>query len=145
MLHICLTVAMPKESERKRRGRIGEEIASKFLESKGFKIVERNYRRPWGEIDIIAEKGNELRFVEVKAVSREIPEGHVTREIDYRPEEMVQHSKLVKLARTATLYMESKKDRREFQIDVVGVIMDEVRKLARCRLFEQALEDDIGI
>ena len=130
------------DSDRKKVGTLGEDIACQFLEGKGFKIIERNYRKPWGEIDIIALKGNIVRFVEVKAVSREtIPD--VSREMDYRPEEMVTKDKLRKIARTVALYMETKRDKREYQIDVVGVIMSESTRTARCRLLEQVLEDNL--
>lgn len=133
---------MNSDQNRKDVGRSGEDIACQFLESKGFKVLERNYRRPWGEIDIIAEKDGTIRFVEVKAVSREsLPD--ISREMDYRPEEMVTPDKLRRVARTAALYMEGKKDKREYQIDVVGVIMDIAAKKARCRLIEQALEDNL--
>ncbi len=78
---------MVNDSARKEVGKLGEEIASKFLERKGFKIVLRNYRKPWGEIDIIAEKDDVVRFVEVKAVSRENL-ADISREMsNYRPEE----------------------------------------------------------
>ncbi|KKW25073.1 MAG: hypothetical protein UY74_C0009G0014 [Candidatus Kaiserbacteria bacterium GW2011_GWC2_52_8b] len=130
------------DHQRKEIGRIGEEIASKFLERKGFVIIERNFRKPWGEIDIIAEKDRIVRFVEVKTVSRE-SSSDFSREMDYRPEEMVTNSKLRKLARTAALYMEQKKDKKEYQIDVVGVILDKIRRTARCRLFEQAMEGNL--
>jgi putative endonuclease len=133
---------MDADQSRKEVGRMGEQIACDFLVRKGFRIIERNYRKPWGEIDIIAEKGGSVRFVEVKAVSRErLPD--VSREMDYRPEEMVDRRKLRKLARTAALYMEVHKDSREFQIDVVGVIMVMTSRTARCRLFEQALESNL--
>ena len=121
---------------------MGEDMAAKFLTRKGFTILEKNFRRPWGEIDIIAERAGIVRFVEVKAVSRE-PLHDISREMDYRPEEMVHRSKLVKVARTAALYMEQRKDNREFQIDVVGVILNLATKTAQCRLFEQALEDNL--
>lgn len=133
---------MSSDKQRKEVGRIGERIASEFLERKGFRIIDKNFKRKWGEIDIIAEKDGEVRFVEVKAVSRErLPD--VSREMDNRPEELVDARKLRKLARTAALYMEMNRDRREFQIDVVGVIMDKNRRLARCRLFEQALAGNL--
>ena len=83
-----------------------------------------------------------MHFIEVKAVSRSIGED-ISREIDYRPEEMVTNHKIKKVARTASLYMESKRDVREYQIDVVGVIMDNEKRIARCRLFEQVLDDNI--
>lgn len=131
-----------KFSARRRTGNTGEEIAAQYLESKCFRIIDRNYLKPWGEIDIIAEKSGIIRFIEVKSISREINSG-ISREMDNRPEELVTRDKLRKLARTAALYMEQTKDAREYQIDVVGVIMDKKRKLARCRLFEQALDDNL--
>ena len=42
---------MTRQSE---TGKLGEEIAERFLKKKRYKIVERNYREKWGEIDIIA-------------------------------------------------------------------------------------------
>ena len=130
-----------RDLEKKRLGALGETIASRYLEKKGFKILDRNYRKPWGEIDIVAEKGKIVRFVEVKSVSREsLPD--ISREMEYRPEELVDARKLRKLARTAQLYMEVKKDEREYQIDVVGVVLSESTRVARCRLFEQVLGDD---
>ena len=144
MLH-CFFVydtEMIPDEIRKSVGRDGEDIACQFLMRKGYKILERNYRRKWGEIDIIAEKAGTVRFVEVKAVSREsLP--NCSREMDYRPEELVHRSKLRKVASTAALYMEEQRDSREFQIDVVGVIMNEATRTAQCRLFEQALEDNL--
>ncbi len=130
---------MGNDSSSKEVGRIGEDIASQFLERKGFKIIARNYRKPWGEIDIIAEKAGIVRFVEVKAVSREsLPD--VSREMaNYRPEEQVHPAKLKKVCRTAELYMANSNDDREFQIDAVGVFLDMRTRRARCRLFEQVL------
>ncbi len=123
-------------------GSIGEDVASKFLERKGFNIVEKNFRKPWGEIDVIAERAGVVHFVEVKAVSRKIKD-ELSREMDYRPEELVTVSKLRKVAKTAILYMESRKDTREFQIDVIGVLLDFEKKKAKCRFFEQVLDDNL--
>ncbi|MBV9159572.1 MAG: YraN family protein [Candidatus Kaiserbacteria bacterium] len=47
-------------------GDMGESIAAQYLERKGFRIIDRNYLKPWGEIDIIAEKSGIIHFVEVK-------------------------------------------------------------------------------
>lgn len=53
-------------TNRRRQGKIGEDLAAKYLERNGLRIIERNYRFERGEIDLIAEEGEELVFVEVK-------------------------------------------------------------------------------
>lgn len=130
-------VKTDKRTAKQKTGALGESIAETFLVRKGYKILAKNYRKPWGEIDIIAEKQNTVRFVEVKTVTRE---SHI---FSHDPEELVDRRKLAKVARTAALYMESKRDKREFQLDVVGVILDSNTQTATCRLFEQALEDTL--
>jgi putative endonuclease len=123
--------------DRKAVGALGESVAAEFLRRKGFTILERNYWKPWGEIDIIALKETSVRFVEVKTLSFDVlPD--ISRENNaYRPEEQVHPAKLKKVMRTAELYMAEKRDDRDFQIDVVGVFMDPVRRKARCRLYER--------
>ena len=126
------------KSKTSQTGALGEDIARQFLERKGFKVIEMNYRKPWGEIDIIALKNNEVRFIEVKAVSGDLDS--FSRESNsYRPEEQIHPTKLKKIVRTALLYMAHKEDDREYQIDAVGVILDTITRKARCRLFEQIL------
>jgi putative endonuclease len=49
------------------RGKIGEDLAVKYLENIGYKIIERNFYCRQGEIDIIAKDKNEMVFVEVKS------------------------------------------------------------------------------
>ena len=134
-----LTDTLSRDKRRKSSGKTGEDIACIFLERKGYRIIERNYRKPWGEIDIIAEKGKTVRFVEVKTVSV----NDFSREASYRPEELVDNRKLRKFARTAALYMERTKDKREFQLDVVGILLNRTTRTARCNLIEQALEDNL--
>ena len=49
-----------------RLGRLGERMARQHLERAGYSIIAANYRCPWGEIDLIAQDGAELVFVEVR-------------------------------------------------------------------------------
>ncbi|MBL8158232.1 YraN family protein [bacterium] len=119
-------------------GALGEEIARNYLVRKGYRIIESNFRKPWGEIDIIAEKERVVRFVEVKAISGRWD--NISRESsELMPEEQIHSAKLRKIARTAELYMAEKGDGREYQIDAVGVLMDMKLRKAKCRLFEQIL------
>ncbi len=57
---------MPKRQDIRQLGRTGENLAAKFLQKKGFRILERNFHAHGGEIDIVAVEGNFLVFVEVK-------------------------------------------------------------------------------
>ncbi len=126
-------------SAKRQLGNLGEDVACEFLVGKGFVIIERNHLRSWGEIDIIAEKAGIVRFIEVKSVTRENLSDVTREKDDYRPEEQVHPAKLRKIARTAEMYMNAKGDSREYQIDVIGVFIDPIRRKARCRLFEQVL------
>jgi len=48
-------------------GKLGEQMAAAYLQEAGYRILERNYRCPFGEIDMIAQDGDTLVFVEVKS------------------------------------------------------------------------------
>ena len=77
-------------------GRWGEEQAADYLRRRGLKIVERNYRAPVGEIDIIARQGRLLLFIEVKT-RRSIAFG--------LPQEAVGKTKQRQIVRTAQWYL----------------------------------------
>jgi putative endonuclease len=55
-----------KTSQNQTIGRKGESLAADYLQEKGYTILERNYRTPHGEIDLIAAKGEVIAFIEVK-------------------------------------------------------------------------------
>lgn len=120
-------------------GRLGEEIAANFLTRLGFTILKRNYWKPWGEIDLVAKKGDNYHFVEVKSVSRE-NKADVSREIgSYRPEEQVHPEKLKRLSRAVETYMADVPGEPEYQIDVVAVFLNHAERKAYCKLYQQVL------
>ena len=65
-----------RPSPRARLGKRGEDIACAFLVSRGYEIIDRNWRCPTGEIDIVARHANSLVVVEVKARSS-VAAGHL--------------------------------------------------------------------
>ncbi len=121
-------------SPKRKIGDIGEEVAVKYLETKGFRILERNYLRKWGEIDIVAEKGDLLSFIEVKSVSREPGQGH-------RPEENVHYRKVQRLRRAIQTYLLDRKikESQKWQFDLICVYLDEVNKKAKVEMLENII------
>jgi putative endonuclease len=97
----------------KRTGEKGEELAAAYLTEAGYRIIERNYRCVFGEIDIVAEEGNTLIFVEVKSRRSE----------SYGdPQLAVGHQKQKKISKIALHYLSAKNLRhRPARFDVVAV------------------------
>lgn len=97
-------------------GNYGEDAACTILQDKGFKIVDRNYSTRYGELDIIAEDGRYLVFVEVKSrVSDAYGTGL----------ESVTRTKRKHLSKAALLYVVQKQIRdRSCRFDVISVKLD---------------------
>lgn len=112
-----------KSGSRNRVGGIGETIAAKYLQKQGFSIVERNYLKKWGEIDIVAHGTDGYHFVEVKTVSYETKthfEWAVTHET-WRPEDNVHKAKLVRMGRTIETWVHAHGYTGNWVIDLVIV------------------------
>jgi len=96
-------------------GRLGETAALEFLEQKGWRIAEQNWRSGRGEIDLIAWANDKLLvFVEVKTRAGEAFGG---------PEEAIDAKKQDLLLRAAGAYMESINYDWEIRFDVVAIIL----------------------
>ncbi|MGN0460020.1 MAG: YraN family protein [Ruminococcus sp.] len=101
------------KSNKKEIGDFGEKQAQKFLRKNKYKIVATNYRKKYGEIDIVAEKENYIVFVEVK-----------TRGENYRyaPVYAVNKSKQTKLMKTAYLYLKEYPSNKNIRFDIIEII-----------------------
>ena len=133
---------MPKifTSGSQKTGEVGEGVAAKFLMKQGFSILDRNYTKKWGEIDIVAEKDSKLYFVEVKSVVRNLES--VTHETtdEYRPEDNMHPWKLKRLSRAIQTYILSKKfDDREWQVDLLVVFLDLETKKAKVKVVKDII------
>jgi len=130
------------KTEKQIIGKIGEDTACKFLVKQGYKIVDRNYLKKWGEIDIVAQKSNKLHFIEVKTVSRENL-ADVTYETydSYRPEDNIHPWKLQRLARTIQSYLIEKKfsEKNEWQFDIVSVFLNIKDKTAKVNFIKDII------
>ena len=114
-------------------GELGEKLACGYLVDKGFNILGKNYRISFGEIDIIAKKDGILHFVEVKAI---VENGGA-----FFPEEHVNYPKQRKLRHMAQIWLEKNKYKQgiPYQIDVVGVLVDETTRMAKLHYFPNAV------
>lgn len=96
-----------------KKGQQGEDLACRFLAGRGFKILARNCRNRFGEIDIVAEESGDLVFVEVRSLTS------VSRHL---PEETISTKKQQRLSRAALAYIQEKGlDHRPARFDVVSV------------------------
>ena len=133
-------------------GQLGEDIACTFLMKHGFTVLERNYTKKWGEIDIIALKEEKLYFIEVKSVSRPLEnvsgqacstDSNVTREtnpFERRPEENMHPWKMKRLSRTIQTYLIHKRiGNTPWQFDLLLVYIDLKNRTARVRTIENVI------
>jgi putative endonuclease len=94
----------------------GENLAVKFLKEKGYRIIARNYKTPVGEIDIIAQDGNTVVFIEVK-----------TRADEFfgQPFEAVNKRKRQKLKNVALFYLKRQVMEFPVRFDVLSIFYRE--------------------
>ena len=94
-------------------GKMGEQMAAKYLTDKGYIILEHNYRRGHLEIDLIALDGDELVIVEVKS-----------RAYDnfLQPEDAVNHQKRLALIRLANEYVKTHGRKENVRFDIISIV-----------------------
>ena len=117
-------------------GKIGEQITKTFLMKHGFSILDTNYRTKLGEIDIIAEKDNVLRFVEVKSVKvRDLSQ---LDNLSVRPEDNLTKDKWLKIVVSVEIYLQHKNIEIEtkYQVDLACVYIDTETRQGRVVLIE---------
>ncbi len=111
-------------------GFFAEHYAAEYLKLKGYTILGHNYRKPWGEIDVIATKQDIVIFVEVKANKKDIP--------GFEPERRVNADKRHRMARIARTYLSDHNypDDQPWQMDVVSVSFVKERGVAKIRHYK---------
>ena len=108
-------------------GKLGEDIAEKFLREKGYQIITRNFKTKYSEMDLIAKKDNSLIFVEVK-----------TRAGDNfgSPEEAINKRKRRRLKRAAQAFTAFHHWEGPFRIDAVCIVLDKEGEIHRLRHYQ---------
>ncbi len=121
-------------------GQLGESIVCGFLKNRNFSIIQRNYRKKCGEIDIIAQKDSVLHFVEVKSceIYGKLPEEGVEA---YRPEDHIDYYKKLRLKRVIELYLLEKNisKNKEWTIDVAVVYINRKKDKAHIKIIDNVI------
>ena len=128
-----------KQGLKNQIGAVGEKIAVNYLKNKGFTVLDTNYLKKWGEIDVVAREtaaGKQIiRFVEVKTVSYETKAAldyAVTHET-WSPEDNVHFKKIQRLNRTIESWLLEHHCDLDWQIDIAAVRIVPREKYATVR------------
>ncbi len=142
---------MKKITEKRKTGNLGEDLACRFLMKRGFEIIEQNYLKKCGEIDIIAKNNGILHFIEVKSVtSSNLSNGCETiqsvssetvKKDNYRPEDNLHPWKLHRLASTIQIYLAEKgvSPETDWIFDVITVYIDKKRLISKVSMLENII------
>ncbi|HOP85981.1 MAG TPA: YraN family protein [Syntrophorhabdaceae bacterium] len=115
-------------TDKREQGKEGEDKATSILKAKGYKIIERNYRNPFGEIDIVAEEGGYLVFIEVKKRNTETFGD---------PLHAIDEAKKRHIIKSAQYYLKSHKlNNKKARFDVVGITKDNIKIVKNAFLVE---------
>lgn len=131
--------------DKQKIGKLGEEIASRYLKNKGYKILERNYQKEGspvskGEIDIIAKKDDIIIFIEVKTLQQNQPSPAFDG-AGFFPEDRVDFRKRRKLIKLSESWLIKNKIPLEarWQIDIIALEINRIAKKAEIRHFKNAV------
>ena len=125
-------------------GRLGEGVVERYLQNRGYLIVARNYRKPWGELDIVAKKRGVLHFVEVKAGTWRGGSWPKEGKERYRPEDHMHEAKRARMGRAVQTYLAEHGlgAETEWTADLVVVLLNEETRRARVSVYNDILLSD---
>jgi len=111
-------------------GKLGEEIAKKYLEKNGYKIIEQNFKTKYAEIDLVARQKNEIVFVEVRTKKGEM---------FGTPEDSLNKRKLRKLWWNARGYTNKVRWQGPYRIDAVCIVLKPDNALDRLEHYQNII------
>lgn len=123
------------------RGKIGEDIACVYLIKNGFSIVSRNYRKKWGELDIVAKKSQAFHFFEVKSVTFGFDLEKRSQISFHRPEDNVHGLKIRHIRKMIETFLWENCGNIDqvFFFHVICVFLDRKRRVGRVKVVENVI------
>ena len=118
--HKKMAIGSERDAEKKQLGKAGENKARAYLKKSGYKILRSNYKNPFGEVDIIAEKEGVIAFIEVK-----------TRLTDIfgQPSEAVNSIRQRKYINAAKYYFSGRQMDCVVRFDIIEVFKDKINHI----------------
>jgi len=108
-------------------GRLGEQLAARFLVGKGYRVLAKNFYTRYGEIDLVVSKNDEIIFVEVKT--------RTSSEYGY-PEVAVDNNKIKNLLKAIQIYFKDNGVKKFWRLDTVAIELNLENKKAQIRWFK---------
>ena len=117
---------------------LGEAVARQYLLDSGYSVVDSNYRKKWGEIDIVCQKGELLVFVEVKTVACVSNDDllKIRRQGVFWPEQHLTREKRQRLRRVIETWCVEYKYTNDLRVDVLSVYTVAAEKFAAVEWFK---------
>ncbi len=114
------------------RGTHGECAARRYLEGRGYQVLDANYRCRWGEVEIVAERDDTVVFVEVRT----------RKHLNYgTPQESLSRGKTTRLTATAESYLqEHQLEKAHWRIDLIAILLGDDGAVTRLQHIESAVE-----
>lgn len=111
-------------------GQIGEDLAKKYLENKGYKIIEKDFKTKFAEIDLVGIKNNELVIFEVRTKRGEMFGS---------PEDTINKKKLGKILLGARIFSAAKKWSGPMRVDAVCLVLAPDNQISRIGHYENII------
>ena len=119
-LYEKMAIGSSDDKKNKTLGRKGENRAVKFLKNSGYRILERGYKNPFGEVDIIATKNDVIAFIEVKTRLNE----------NYgAPSEAVDRKRREKYKKAAEYYFYGKQIEVTVRFDIIEIVCGKINHI----------------
>ena len=115
-----MAVGSERDRKNKALGKKGENMAVRYLKKKGYRILERGYKNPFGEVDIIASKEDIIAFVEVKT---RLSENYGA------PSEAVDSRRREKYKKASEYYFYGKRTEVTVRFDIIEILRGEINHI----------------